>query len=228
MTTKRRTDYQVDEEALKRMMAGDVTALERTVPPEEEPETKSQAGPCPEKQEKKSGSSRQQIKKTPDGAADSDEYRSRFLKVKLSGARRQTYINDTLYRTVAKVLPAKVLNEFSPLLQEDNLVAIACRLSIREDEAPKILMQSVQLLDEALMAKKEPKRLYIQLETRNDENLKNVEKYLSPYQGDMEVRLFFKDTRKMSSVPRRLWFNGTENAIYDLKNIFGEDNVKIK
>lgn len=79
-----------------------------------------------------------------------------------------------------------------------------------------------------LMAKKEPKRLYIQLETRNDENLKNVEKYLSPYQGDMEVRLFFKDTRKMSSVPRRLWFNGTENAIYDLKNIFGEDNVKIK
>ena len=83
------------------MMAGDVTALERTVPPEEEPETKSQAGPCPEKQEKKSGSSRQQIKR----AADSDEYRSRFLKVKLSGARRQTYINDTLYRTVAKVLP---------------------------------------------------------------------------------------------------------------------------
>lgn len=63
MTTKRRTDYQVDEEALKRMMAGDVTALERTVPPEEEPETKSQAGPCLEKQEKKSGSSRQQIKK---------------------------------------------------------------------------------------------------------------------------------------------------------------------
>ena len=45
------------------MMAGDVTALERTVPPEEKPETKSQARPCLEKQEKKSGSSRQQIKK---------------------------------------------------------------------------------------------------------------------------------------------------------------------
>lgn len=29
MATKRRTDYQVDEEALKRMMAGDVTALEK-------------------------------------------------------------------------------------------------------------------------------------------------------------------------------------------------------
>ena len=101
MATKRRTDYQVDEEALKRMMAGDVTALEKTVSPEGESETKSQAGPSQEKQEKKSGLSRQQIKKSP----DSDEYRRRFLKVRLSGARRQTYVNDALYRTVAKVLP---------------------------------------------------------------------------------------------------------------------------
>ena len=153
---------------------------------------------------------------------------SRKNKTTRSNAQMAFLNVEDVYGSVECIVFPKVLNEFSPLLQEDNLVAIACRLSIREDEAPKILMQSVQLLDEALMAKKEPKRLYIQLETRNDENLKNVEKYLSPYQGDMEVRLFFKDTRKMSSVPRRLWFNGTENAFYDLKNIFGEDNVKIK
>lgn len=153
---------------------------------------------------------------------------SRKNKTTRSNAQMAFLNVEDVYGSVECIVFPKVLNEFSPLLQEDNLVAIACRLSIREDEAPKILMQSVQLLDEALMAKKEPKRLYIQLETRNAENLKNVEKYLSPYQGDMEVRLFFKDTRKMSSVPRRLWFNGTENAIYDLKNIFGEDNVKIK
>lgn len=153
---------------------------------------------------------------------------SRKNKTTRSNAQMAFLNVEDVYGSVECIVFPKVLTEFSPLLQEDNLVAIACRLSIREDEAPKILMQSVQLLDEALMAKKEPKRLYIQLETRNDENLKNVEKYLSPYQGDMEVRLFFKDTRKMSSVPRRLWFNGTENAIYDLKNIFGEDNVKIK
>ena len=153
---------------------------------------------------------------------------SRKNKTTRSNAQMAFLNVEDVYGSVECIVFPKVLNEFSPLLQEDNLVAIACRLSIREDEAPKILMQSVQLLDEALMAKKEPKRLYIQLETRNDENLKNVEKYLSPYQGNMEVRLFFKDTRKMSSVPRRLWFNGTENAIYDLKNKFGEDNVKIK
>ena len=107
-------------------------------------------------------------------------------------------------------------------------MAVSCRLSIREDEEPKLLMQAVQPLDEAIAARKEPKRLYIQLETRNEENLKMVEESLAPYRGDMEVRLFFSDTKKMAAVPRRLWFNGTVNALQDIKNIFGEENVRIK
>lgn len=55
-----------------------------------------------------------------------------------------------------------------------------------------------------------------------------MEEALSPYRGDMEVRLFFADTKKMAKVPRRLWFNGTENAVLDLKKIFGDDNIRIK
>ena len=103
MATKRRTDYRVDEDALKRMMAGDVTALEETAAPAETPEIKPSLSR--ERQEKKSGLSRQQIKKSPDGVADSDEYRRRFLNVRLTGSRRQTYIHDSLYRAVARVLP---------------------------------------------------------------------------------------------------------------------------
>lgn len=41
MATKRRTDYRVDEDALKRMMAGDVTALEETAAPAETPGNKA-------------------------------------------------------------------------------------------------------------------------------------------------------------------------------------------
>lgn len=90
---------------MKRMMAGDVTALEKKTPPEEEREMQSLPASSSEKQEKKNAFSKQQLRKPPEELSDSDEYRKRFLKVKLSGARRQTYINDALYRTVAKVLP---------------------------------------------------------------------------------------------------------------------------
>ena len=90
---------------MKRMMAGDVTALEKKTPPEEEREMQILPASSSEKQEKKNAFSKQQLRKPPEELSDSDEYRKRFLKVKLSGARRQTYINDALYRTVAKVLP---------------------------------------------------------------------------------------------------------------------------
>ena len=106
MATKRRTDYQVNEEALKRMMAGDVTALDKMASPAEAPETISRPAPSQEKQEKNSaGSPKQQIRKSTDEASGPDEYRQRFLKERLSGSRRQTYIHDALYRTVAKLLP---------------------------------------------------------------------------------------------------------------------------
>lgn len=135
---------------------------------------------------------------------------------------------EDIYGSVECIVFPKVLSDYSPILQEDNLVAVTARLSIREDEEPKLLMQSVLPIEDALASHIEPKRLYIRLETRNDETLKQAEEALSPYKGDMEVRLFFKDTKLLTRAPRRLYFNGTQGAIDDLKSIFGEENVKVK
>ncbi len=153
---------------------------------------------------------------------------SRKNKTTKANAQMAFLTIEDIYGVVECIVFPKVLSQYSPILQEDNLVAIVCRLSVREDEEPKLLMQSVQPLDEAIASKKEPKRLYIKLPERSSETLKAVEENLMPYQGDMEVRLFFEDTKKMSAVPRRLWFNGTENALIDLKRVFGEENVRIK
>ncbi len=153
---------------------------------------------------------------------------SRKNKTTRANAQMAFLTVEDVYGSVECIVFPKVLEQYSPLLQEDNLVAMTCRLSLREDEEPKLLLQSIMPVDVALASKKEPQRLYIQLETRNDENLKLVEESLAPYQGDMEVRLFFADTKKMAAVPRRLYFNGTQNALSDLKNIFGDENVRIK
>lgn len=105
MATKRRTDYQVDEEALKRMMAGDVTALDKMASPAEAPETKSRPAPSQEKQEKNfAGSPKQQIRKSTDEASGPDEYRQRFLKERLSGSRRQTYIHDAFVQDCCQII----------------------------------------------------------------------------------------------------------------------------
>lgn len=154
---------------------------------------------------------------------------SRKNKTTRSSNAQMAFITlEDIFGSVECIVFPKVLSDCSSILQEDGLVAVTARLSIREDEEPKLLMQSAQLLDEAIASHEEPKRLYIQLETRSDETLKQAEEALAPYRGDMEVRLFFKDTKQITRVPRRLWFNGTQGAEDDLKNIFGEENVKIK
>lgn len=134
------------------------------------------------------------------------------------------------YGSVECIIFPKVLSEYSQKLQENNIVAIRGRISIREDEEPKLLAETVELIDEALAKNKAetPKRLYIKLKSRTEESLRLVRESLAPYQGDMQVCLFFADTKKMAAAPRNLWFNNMPSSLAELEKIFGKENVRVK
>ena len=108
MASKNRTVHNVDEDTLKRMVAGDISALEKMKEQEEQPaEETGISEPMGEKEEKPVTV----VEKKPSGgkkipqAYGFDDYREQFLHQKLTGARRQTYIHDSLYRAFAKILP---------------------------------------------------------------------------------------------------------------------------
>ncbi|MDD6485157.1 MAG: DNA polymerase III subunit alpha [Clostridiales bacterium] len=136
-------------------------------------------------------------------------------------------LEDT-YGTVECIVFPKILGKFSAMLSENSIICVRGRVSIREDEAPKLIMESAEPIETALLNNKPKQILYIRLDTKSSENLKRVEENLAPYRGNTEVRLFFEDTKGIGSVPRRLWFNNTPGAVEDLKRIFGEENVKVK
>lgn len=106
MAKKNQSVY-VDEDVLKRMVAGDTSALEKMKEEETQPEEDI---PQPEPPEEKGNKAVAADRKPATGkkalpAYSFDEYRERFLQLKLTGARRQTYIHDSLYKAFAKVLP---------------------------------------------------------------------------------------------------------------------------
>ena len=136
-------------------------------------------------------------------------------------------LEDT-YGSIECIVFPKVLSNYSARLNEDSVVAVRGRVSIREDEAPKLICETVEPIEEALEKMKEPARLYIKLKTRSEETMRLLQENLAPYQGNTEVRLFFEDTKKVVSVPRRMWFNNIPSALADLKKVFGDENVKIK
>lgn len=132
------------------------------------------------------------------------------------------------YGSVEAIVFPKVLSQYSSQLQEGAMVLCKGTISIREDEEPKVLLNSVESLDSALNAIPETEVLYIRLKNSEPDIFTRVRKALSPYKGDTEVRLFFNDTKKVVRVPRDLYFNGTRSALNELKFEFGDDNVAIK
>lgn len=89
MANKNRSVYNVDEDALKRMVAGDTTALEKIRKQDERPEEDAGASGVSEEKEKKPDVSIEKKpfagKKTP-RAYGFDDYREQFLQQKLTGA----------------------------------------------------------------------------------------------------------------------------------------------
>lgn len=153
------------------------------------------------------------------------------------------------YGSVECLVFPKILMKYSGILQEGNMLLVQGTLSLREDEAPKLLLNHAEILDEAM---KHPDRsigktavagkrdsttakrqeagpvLYIRVNENNPELFGRVREALLPFRGDFEVRVFFKDTRKVVRVPRELYFNGSASAIRELKFEFGDDNVVVK
>ncbi|MGN0183204.1 MAG: DNA polymerase III subunit alpha [Candidatus Ornithomonoglobus sp.] len=152
------------------------------------------------------------------------------------------------YGSVECLVFPKVLTQYSGVLQEGNMVLVKGTLSLREDEEPKLLLNHVERLDEAMkhpdgsmrnnsptdrQGRRAPKQaagpiLYIRVNENSRELFDRVRAALSPFRGDFEVRVFFKDTRKVARVPRELYFNGSASAIRELKYEFGEENVVVK
>ena len=105
MADGKRKIYNVDEDVLKRVVAGDTSALN---------ELDGKAD------EKKKATARQ----PKDGKSDieQDDYRERFLTGRLTGMRRQTYIHDSLYRAIAGILPV-IASEMSVPMFVNNVLS---------------------------------------------------------------------------------------------------------
>ena len=132
------------------------------------------------------------------------------------------------YGSVEALVFPKILATYSHQLQEGAVVLVKGTLSIREDEEPKILLNAVESLDSALESVPEKKVLYIRFESNEADTFMRVRDALSPFRGDIEVRLYFSDTKKVMRVPRELYFNGSASAIRELQGEFGDENVAFK
>lgn len=121
----------------------------------------------------------------------------------------------------------KIYQRCAKILLEDSVVVIKGRISIREEEQPKIIAEEIEPLKKGVVMEKVGK-LYIRL---NDESWQRDSDLLKPifekYKGNSPVYIVLGKARKKLMASRNLWVNINSDLIDELSSQVGKENIKI-
>ncbi|MFV9567971.1 DNA polymerase III subunit alpha [Thermoanaerobacter mathranii] len=126
---------------------------------------------------------------------------------------------EDLYGTVEVIVFPTVYEKYSSIIKEDSPVVVKGKVSLREDEEPKILCDEIKPLSQAIV-----KKLYLNLQ--DSAKIEIVKQILRKNPGNMPVVLRL-NSKKLLAANRDLWVNGSKELIKELHIVLGEENVKV-
>ena len=152
---------------------------------------------------------------------------------------------EDVHSAIEVIVFPKLLLNFSALLYVGNIIYLCGRLSLREDEEPKLILDSAFSAEDAknkvsqstkpgndhavqnsAVQKKMKKGLFIRFDSSDREKLKRTDNLISIFEGMLPVYYYFKDTKQYKQQKFLTMYN--EPMIKELKKINGENNVIIQ
>lgn len=131
---------------------------------------------------------------------------------------------EDLYGGIEVIVFPKTFQKFKDMVTEDGLILIKGRVSLREEEQPKILCETIEPL-----IKIDSENLYVLIE--NEKILKEVLAELKvmflQFKGDIPVYLCTRSERKKFRLDREFWIKHDVELISNLKGKLGDENIKI-
>lgn len=175
-----------------------------------------------------------------DGLKDGDRVKvcgiitSRKNKITKNNTQMAFLGLEDMYAGVEVIVFPKILARYNAVLQEENIVVVEGRVSLREDEEPKIIMDNAVSM--SAVREEEPKKdsvdikgrktLYVRMGTYDDVVIKTCVKLLGEQKGEIPVCFFFADTKKRIVAPAKYWIADLDGSVGSLNAVFGEENVK--
>ncbi len=150
-------------------------------------------------------------------------------------------IEDTSGSMEMIVFPNKFA-EYAGELKENEIVVVEGRLSVKEDEAIKLVLNKItpiskytvntsELTDEdierAISACK-AKSLYLRIPNKEDPKYKRLLALLSIFNGSMPVMIYFTDTKETVKTPSKYWVEYSDALRKELFKLLDEENVVFK
>ncbi len=133
---------------------------------------------------------------------------------------------EDLTGTIEVIVFPKTLEKVKNLCVTDSMVIIKGRISLKEDEPPKLLCESVEPLEKINSSK-----IYLRAENEIEAkqiNLKLKEIIREEQKGDTPIYLVAMKERQKFRVQRDRWVSLESDIVEVLKEILGEENIKVE
>ena len=168
--------------------------------------------------------------------------KSKFMTTRSNTMMAFTNVED-LSGTMEILVFPKILMNCRDALQENAVVVITGRVSVKEDEATKLVAETIVPIEQYQARRPEksaaasgpekpqpPKKgLYLKLPSQNCEQFRKVTNLLSGiFDGSMPVYMYFEDRKQLTLAPRSLWALDHELLYPELRRILGDKNVATK
>lgn len=144
----------------------------------------------------------------------------------------------------------KTVQQYKALIKEGAVVVIRARISVREDEDPKLICEALMPPAEVTSRKDVIRRskegiqstpapaqnpqptaknvrpgLYLKVESREAAAFTKAKQILAVFDGPAPVYFYILSEKKYLQAPQSLWIDPNEPMLRELRRVLGEDNV---
>ena len=132
-----------------------------------------------------------------------------------------------------------IYGKFAQYMKEGEVLLITGTISLKEEETPKILCNSILLksqfgLSEAVFGHNKQERgasenkLFMKLESKSDERAAIIYEILKQYPGSGTAFFFYNDSKKYAKIPTGYAPQKQQELVNKISHIISSDNVVLK
>lgn len=133
---------------------------------------------------------------------------------------------EDLYGVIEVIVFPQVLQKYNTIIQEDKIIYIKGRLSIKEDENAKLIAREIIDMNESI--NQEKPTLYLKINSIENKDLVNdLISVATKYKGDNDIYIYAENIKQMYKW-NHIKVNINENLINELQNILPRTSIKVK
>ena len=143
---------------------------------------------------------------------------------------------EDMFGTIEVIVFPGVYDRCIQYLFEDNIVIVVGKINLKEEEEPKIIAENIVPLSEEnvnlIFSKRKislekGKKMYLKLRNRNNLLMSKIRGILQRKKGETPVYLYIESEKTKLLASKDLWVEIDDEIIGELKEIVGEDSIKI-